>query len=161
MSDLQDAVAAVRGDGDDFRDAVAATRGSSLKDAIDVVTPNPLDGFVWGIADNPAAVPDSQRGCVRVALCALMGWSYASPEARSIPVGPPDADLQRLCEEKPELGLVWHGQGEHLTGDMRGIVCGLKPTVLYGIQGHAEFADQIGDIAGQFVGISGVITRGR
>jgi hypothetical protein len=88
-----------------------------------------------------------------------MGWTYASPEARSIPVGPPDADPRRLCDEKPELGLVWRGQGEHLTGDIRGILCGFKQTVLYGIQGHAEYVD--GDIADQFVGISGVITHRR
>jgi hypothetical protein len=145
----------------DPHEALAATRGSSPRDTLDAITANALDSFVWGVAENPAGVPDSQRGCVRVALCALMGWSCGSREARSIPIGPADADLKRLCEEKPEFGLVWHGHGEHITGDMRGIVCGMKRTDRFGIQGHAEYADRVGAIADQFDGISGVITRER
>jgi hypothetical protein len=89
-----------------------------------------------------------------------MGWSFASPEARAIPPGPPGTDLKRLCEEKPELGLVFHAQGEHMDGQMRGIVLGEVRTVQHGIQGHAEFAEHIGDIADKFGGrIMGVVTR--
>ncbi len=124
-----------------------------------MAAPNALDGFRWMSADNPARVPESQRWCVRDALCRLVGWSPASPEARAIPAGPPATDLRRLCEEKPELGLVFHGYGEHVSGETAGIVVGTKKTVRYGVQGHAEFAEHIGQIADQFVGIQGVITR--
>jgi hypothetical protein len=55
---------------------------SSAKASMTDNEPNALDGFTWGIADNPAGIPDNQRWCVRNSLCAPMGWSFASPEAR-------------------------------------------------------------------------------
>jgi hypothetical protein len=132
---------------------------SQSRDAPDQAS-NPLDGFVWQTADNPANVPEHQRWCVRNSLCALMGWSLASPAAKSIPAGPPGTDLERLCREKPELGLAFHGKDETVAGGKRGIVLGVIRTPRHGDQGHAEFADHIVDVASMFDGgIQGVITR--
>jgi hypothetical protein len=150
MSDLREALNAASGS-NDLREALEAARVTAQHNA--------LDGFKWETANNPAAVPDSQRWCVRNALCSLMGWSLASPEARSIPAGPPATDLKRLCDEKPELGLAFHDQKETVPGATRGIVVGQITTLMHGIQGHAEFAERIGDIAGKFDGIMGVIAR--
>ena len=118
-----------------------------------------LNDFAWNIADNLLELSDQQRMCARFALSQLMGWAVGSPEALAIPSGPPATDLKRLVEERPELGLVWHGQGDpDVPGNSRGIIIGEVQTP-YGNSGHAEFADQIGLKAEMFVSIMGVITK--
>lgn len=117
-----------------------------------------LEGFQWTTASNPLGIPDSDRWCVRTALCALMGWKATAVEWRSIPPGPPATDLKRLCEEMPELGLAFHGLNETVDGTSEGIVIG-EIEATPGRVGHAEYAIQIGAVADSFVSIVGVITK--
>jgi hypothetical protein len=121
---------------------------------------NQLAGFTWEQAENLHQLSDDQRWCVREALSRLMGWSANSLELRSIPPGPPATDLRRLCEEKPQLRLIFHGLGDpDLAGDQPGILIGTLATP-HGVEGHAEYALKIGAIADKFLYVMGVITRG-
>jgi hypothetical protein len=119
---------------------------------------NAFAGFRWEIASNPLGIPDSDRWCVRQALCQLMGWPRGSAEWRSIPPGPPATDLKRLSEEMPKLRLTFHRLDERVPGTTKGIVIG-EIEAAPGIVGHAAYAPQIGTVADSFRGIMGVITR--
>jgi hypothetical protein len=119
---------------------------------------NALSGFVWTKGANVLGLLEQQMWCVRNALSGMFGWKRGSVEWQSIPPGPPGTDLERLCNEKPELGIIFHGFDEHIDGAQPGIVLGNVMTPR-GVSGHSAYAPRIGDIAGDFdQGISGVIT---
>ena len=121
-----------------------------------------LTGFKWNQGDNPHGIPTAQQFCFRDALCTMKGWPPGSDEWLSIQPGPPETDLERLVREKPELGLEFHGEDEHVSGETEGIVFGTKSAmVLGGLKevGHAAYSKRIGEVADQFRHIRGVISR--
>jgi hypothetical protein len=104
-----------------------------------------LAGFEWGQGIPPKGVLLKDQYCVRKALCLLMQWPPDSQEWRDIPPGPPGNALQRLVEEKPELGLEVYDKGEMPSElETKGIVIGWQKqpidNVLHEVM-HAEYGN--------------------